>query len=451
MAAPISIDSGVGHCGCAACSNNRAFQLPLPLLDAACSRTLVLFAGAGVSTENKLAFPVSFYDEVRSTLGMKEAPAFKVVMDEFCKQPNGRALLLNAIRSRFERAKLWPEIFHASTRFHDVVATIPQLENIITTNWDDFFELVCNAVPFVTGEDFIFWNTAGRKVFKIHGSVNSYGSIVATSADYKRSYKELQTGLVGSNLRMLLATRTVLFAGYSLRDAEFVRVYDLLTKEMGGMIPQAYIIAFTEDSAARFREMGMTPIVTDATYFMENLRKHMVERGLLLDENRFDGVRMKGAEIEAKHEALSGLDRQLAPAILYTSMFHDGVLSAFSHVLASKATGTFYDPHRVSHLMHEINKSIAEMESLGRYEDVAYLQGQLDAYFFIVASDEVRQSFPSYFVFGVEEAILTEEAFLEDASRAAELHPKAYERARTILEKHGGDGLAIHHTPHMYC
>jgi hypothetical protein len=449
MAAPISIDSGVVHCNCAACANNRAFQLPQPLLDAACNGTLALFAGAGVSTENKLAFPVSFYDEIRSTLGMKEAPAFKEVMDEFCKQPNGRALLLNAIRSRFERAKLWPEIFQASTRFHEVVAAIPQLENIITTNWDDFFEIVCNAVPFVTGEDFIFWNTAGRKVFKIHGSVNSYGSIVATSADYKRCYKELQSGLIGSNLRMLLATQTVLFVGYSFRDAEFVRVYDLLTKEMGGMIPHAYIIAFTEETANSFREMGMTPIVTDATYFMENLRKHMVGRGLLLDESRFDGVRAKVGEIQAKHEALSGLDKQLNPAILYTSMFHDGVLSAFSHVLASRPTGTFYDPHRISHLMHDINMSLAEMESLGRYEDVAYLQGQLDAYLFVVASDEDRLHFPSYFVFGIENAILTVEAFLEDAKRAAELHPKAYKRARTILEKHGADGLAIHHTPHL--
>ena len=250
---------------------------------------------------------------------------------------------------------------------------------------------------------------------------------------------------------MLLATQTVLFAGYSLRDAEFVRIYDLLTKEMGGMIPHAYIIAFTEDSAARFREMGMTPVVTDATYFMENVRKHMVERGLLLAESRFDGVRAKSAEIYAKHEALAGLDEQMAPAIFFTSMFHDGVLSAFSHTLACKPTGTFYDPHRISHLIHEINESRDEMESLGRYEDVAYLQGQLDAYLFIIASDEDRKHFPSYFVFGIEEAILTEEAFLEDASRAAELHPKAYERARTILEKHGGDGLAIHHTPHMYC
>jgi hypothetical protein len=114
-------------------------------------------------------------------------------------------------------------------------------------------------------------------------------------------------------------------------------VYDLLTKEMGGMIPHAYIIAFTEDSSARFKDMGMTPIVTDATYFLENLRKHMVERGLLLDESRFDGVRAKGEEIEATHLALSRLDKQLAPAILYTSMFHDGVLSAFSHALEAVA------------------------------------------------------------------------------------------------------------------
>ena len=77
-------------------------------------------------------------------------------MDRYCDRPNGRALLLNAIRLRFERAKLWSEIGYAASRFHQAMATIPQREDIITTNWDDFFELQCNAVPFVTGEDFVF-------------------------------------------------------------------------------------------------------------------------------------------------------------------------------------------------------------------------------------------------------------------------------------------------------
>ena len=176
----------------------------------------------------------------------------------------------------------------------------------------------------------------------------------------------------------------------------------------------------------------------------------MVKRGILLDENRFDGVGEKGAEIETKHMNLSGIDKELAPAILYTAMFHDGVLSAFDHALTSRTTGFFYDPHRIQHLISRVSESLAQMESLGKYEDVAYLQGQLDGFIFIIASDEERLHFPSYFVFGVEDAILTEEAFIVDAKRAAELHPQAYKRAQIIIKKHGGGVLEFHHPPHLY-
>ena len=32
-----------------------------------------------------------------------------------------------------------------------------QIENIITTNWDDFFERECGATPYVSPEDFALW------------------------------------------------------------------------------------------------------------------------------------------------------------------------------------------------------------------------------------------------------------------------------------------------------
>lgn len=101
--------------------------------------------------------------------------------------------------------------------------------------------------------------------------------------------------------------------------------------------------------------------------------------------------------------------------------------------------------------MHKVKNSLNEMESLGRYEDVAYLEGQLDAYFFLAASDEVRMQSPNYFVFGVDDSILTRDDFLEDAKRARKLHPNAYERAVKIVGKNGDAGLAIHHRPHLYC
>ena len=96
-------------------------------------------------------------------------------------------------------------------------------------------------------------------------------------------------------------------------------MYDLLAKDMSGMNPRPYVIALTEDSANRFRELGMTPIVTDATYFMENLRKHMVAREVLFDENRVESVVDKRAEVLAKHLSLQKLDKRLGPALNGTS------------------------------------------------------------------------------------------------------------------------------------
>lgn len=79
----------------------------------------------------------------------------------------------------------------------------------MTTNWDDYFERECGAIPIVTAEDFAFYNLAGRKVFKIHGSISNYGSIIATAEDYTRCYNNLKTGLIGSHLKSLLATTAV--------------------------------------------------------------------------------------------------------------------------------------------------------------------------------------------------------------------------------------------------
>lgn len=62
MTDSIHIEGSEGDPRCAACEHGLAFELPVPLLDAACNGSLVLFAGAGISTENRLAYPVSFHD-----------------------------------------------------------------------------------------------------------------------------------------------------------------------------------------------------------------------------------------------------------------------------------------------------------------------------------------------------------------------------------------------------
>ena len=51
---------------------------------------------------------------------------------------------------------------------------------------------------FVNADDFAFWDTRGRKVFKLHGSVSNFGSLVATNEDYRRAQKQLQRGTIGA-------------------------------------------------------------------------------------------------------------------------------------------------------------------------------------------------------------------------------------------------------------
>ena len=49
------------NCECDICKNQRKFIMPKEVIEAAKNGELVLFCGAGISTENKTVLPFSFY------------------------------------------------------------------------------------------------------------------------------------------------------------------------------------------------------------------------------------------------------------------------------------------------------------------------------------------------------------------------------------------------------
>lgn len=82
-------------CECAICKNNNPFTFPKEIIDAALDGELVLFCGAGVSTESKNVLPFSFYTSIKEALDVKdEDVSFSVLMQQYCNQPNGRKKLL---------------------------------------------------------------------------------------------------------------------------------------------------------------------------------------------------------------------------------------------------------------------------------------------------------------------------------------------------------------------
>src|SRR5438552_470865 len=85
------------------CSHCRtSIEVPAPdhLVSRLIERKVVVFAGAGISTESETVFSWTLYDEIRGELQLadNDRPSFPALMTRYCRQPDGRRLLLDRIR-----------------------------------------------------------------------------------------------------------------------------------------------------------------------------------------------------------------------------------------------------------------------------------------------------------------------------------------------------------------
>ena len=81
-------------CECEICKNNKPFEMPKEIVEAAIKGNLVLFCGAGISTESREVFPYSLYTDIKNELSIEENLSFSKIMQRYCDKPNGRKNLL---------------------------------------------------------------------------------------------------------------------------------------------------------------------------------------------------------------------------------------------------------------------------------------------------------------------------------------------------------------------
>lgn len=80
----MSLAAAPFHEGCANCATHFPIDLPDEIVEAARRRELVLFAGAGITTERPGLFPETFYEEIEARIS--ETPSgdsFPAVMQTF--------------------------------------------------------------------------------------------------------------------------------------------------------------------------------------------------------------------------------------------------------------------------------------------------------------------------------------------------------------------------------
>jgi hypothetical protein len=419
--------------------------MPRELIDAVVERRVALFAGAGISTENPLVFPTTFYNDIKTDLGIREILPFPELMARFEQRPNGRLLLLSRIRRRLDYLNDFIDVKMMATRFHEELATIPQIQEIYTTNWDDLLEEQCGAVPFVTSQDFAFWNLPGRKVLKLHGSITNYGSLVITTKDYDKCYAALREGLVGSQLKITLSTKTMLFVGYSLSDYDFNRIYGFIRQEMGDVLPQSYVVTLSGD-VGDLERSGLHAIRTDATYFMHVLARHLVEKGKMLPPDYPENAMVAASRLSIVHERLfKELSIRTHPSIIYTAAYQDGMDHGLKFVAARSRTGYSSDPGNLHASIDSYENEKRNFMRTGNFWDAAYVEGFICGLEFPMLSPQQREQVPLHFAFGAGRIQKWEE-LVRAIENARSLHKASFDTAKQKVAATYADGTVIQHS-----
>jgi hypothetical protein len=197
----------------------------------------VLFLGAGASTEGYLYFGKSLVDILAEkckcpTSSAKNLPK---VAQYFCDTMDGgfRGRLLREIREYLDQYMEIPEAYRSATMVHELVAKIGFFQIIITTNWDVFMERELNILPLVRDADLAYWNSNKRQIIKLHGCISQPETIVVTEDDYRGFQEKRVDCPISNKVKDLMATKTLLFVGYSLKDESFQILQENVLSRMG--------------------------------------------------------------------------------------------------------------------------------------------------------------------------------------------------------------------------
>lgn len=440
---------------CANCRLDFDFDLPRQLVEAAHRRDVVIFAGAGVSTEVPPAFPVTIMARAAELLGRDDLSTFPATMQAF-QDKFGRTEMVQMIKAKFDYIDSFRSLRWHARKFHRELATMPYLEDIVTTNWDTFFEQECDATPFISGEDIALWKMAGRKVLKIHGSISNLASIVATEDDYARCLDGMNSNLMGSLLRNFLATKTVVFIGYSLSDWNFRWLYEALISDMNEFAPRAYFVSPFGIDAEDEKTFRLKTIQTSGVKFLQELKQANYGHCFIKDSN-YERVATYAQDISEAERFAKTLSHKEFPAVIYSWAFHDGAQDACYRIMIRRPSGEYSSRQYVRSRIDSYEILADQAWENEQYWDHAYIEGYATA-LFIMLDDyedmweehgELLESAPRYLAYGLDDNKLqSREDFLEAMTLSRRRATKQRMAARKITDNIP-EGMIITHEPFL--
>lgn len=441
-------------CACAICALQLDFELDPHLLSEIEKHNCAIFAGAGISTEARYTHPQTLYVELEQELECEEGLSFPELVDRYEARPNGRQQLISKILDRFAYIDGFRELKGTATKFHVELSTMPYFRTLITTNWDRYFEDECGATPFVYESDVPFWEVAKRPLLKIHGSIDNYASIVASSEDYLECEHRLREGALGAILKQIFATKTLIFCGYSANDSDFLNIFNIIQTGLGAFARTHYLVSpyVTEEDINRLKIMNIICIRTDATYFMSVVKTHMCEKFCFANDDSFDVVLAILYKLVEEHLKFTNSYRPAkAPHLIFTTVYQDGLIHALKRIIDLRRTGAYSDLHEVRGQIGAYDQRIKQYSKKRDYWEVSYFTGYMTGlqFFDLLNLCDPNEAIPIPFYFhpGIGH-IEDRKSYDSQVRKNPTVHKGALKQAQMILERSGWAGAeVVQHLP----
>ena len=437
---------------CFICKDYHDFIFPDELFESIVNHEVVLFAGAGISTEGRNIFPSTLYQDILEEIECSNdnPPSFSQAMSQFCKNKGSRNELIERIVERIYYVRSFPILYSSTVKFHRLLGMIPCIDEIVTTNWDDFFETECHATPFVYEPDMVFWEKPGRKVLKLHGSINNLGSMVITSEDYDKRYNSISTDLVGSQLKLLIATKRLLFLGYSFTDEDFNRLYSFMRSQIGDFMRKFYIVTLDKSNDAKWKDLGLKPIYTAAEYFLQVLVHKLQDRGCLISDDIINVVQKALDFTIVQHLQLtSKIKMTKYPEVIFCLSYQDGLINAFERFLHHVQYGESLCENKILHALKTHDKLLKQKQAHKKWYDVAYLKGYLYGYTYVIADDDMRQLIPHYFNLSMDEGFYTFKEYKKSLTTTQRKRKSISKYASEFVKRYPHPDIVVQHTPFL--
>ena len=241
---------------------------------------VVLWAGAGLSLYAGLPSGVQLREILYEGLTPLEKEEvgkesdLSHLADEICVLKGNRNYIVQTLKRIFTENFL-------STETHKVISQIPHFRNIITTNYDNLFERVydSNKLNIIFSDDHTpYIDDKKVNLFKIHGDLSAPNSIIITESDYNNFFsKDTEQNTIWSIIKGIIATKSILFIGYSLEDTNVEVVFNKIRDKIGENGKECYFVApnISTTKSKKLNRANIHPISLTGEKLFEELIEYL--------------------------------------------------------------------------------------------------------------------------------------------------------------------------------